>query len=103
MRISAWSSDVCSSDLRFHYVVFRNTADLLRQDRQNNFRTWRGLLAYLYGKPGLMRLLLRDLFTYFRPNFHPWQHDDRALARSEERRVWTEWVSSASFGGRVII
>src|SRR3546814_8155394 len=69
-----------AAGVRFHYVVFRNTADLLRQDRQNNFRTWRGLLAYLYGKPGLMRLLLRDLFTYFRPNFHPWQHDDRALA-----------------------
>jgi predicted metal-dependent hydrolase len=27
-----------------------------------------------------MRLLLRDLLTYFRPSFHPWQHDDRALA-----------------------
>lgn len=74
------SFSMLAAGVRFHYVVFRNTADLLRQDRQNNFRTWRGLLSYLYGKPGLMRLLLRDLFTYFRPNFHPWQNDDRALA-----------------------
>src|SRR3546814_16905235 len=86
MRISDWSSDVCSSDLG-----------------KNNLRTWGRLLAYLYGQPGLMRLLLRDTFTYFRPNFHPWQHDDRALAaralatlspplRSEERRVGKECV-----------
>src|SRR3546814_17054251 len=72
MRISDWSSDVCSSDLiehkavafdtylhaarsmtplrrwlkrstvmcvttmRFHYVIFRNTADLFAQDGRNN-------------------------------------------------------------------
>src|SRR3546814_12160873 len=70
-----------AAGVRFHYVVFRNTADLLRQDGKNNLRTWGGLLAYLYGTPGLMRLLLRDMFAYFRPNFHPWQHDDRALAQ----------------------
>lgn len=82
-RFRRWtlrSFSMLAAGVRFHYVVFRNTADLLRQDRQNNFRTWRRLLSYLYGKPGLMRLLLRDLFTYFHPNFHPWQHDDRALA-----------------------
>src|SRR3546814_2613800 len=69
-----------AAGVRFHYVLYRNTADLLRQDGKNNLRTWGRLLAYLYGQPGLMRLLLRDTFTYFRPNFHPWQHDDRALA-----------------------
>ncbi|WP_337180770.1 metal-dependent hydrolase [Sphingopyxis granuli] len=74
------SFTMLAAGVRFHYVVFRNTADLLRQDGKNNLRTWAGLFSYLYGKPGLMRLLLRDLFAYFRPNFHPWQHDDRALA-----------------------
>src|SRR3546814_18940203 len=69
-----------AAGVRFHYVLYRNTADLLRQDGKNNLRTWGRLLAYLYGQHGLMRLLLRDTFTYFRPNFHPWQHDDRALA-----------------------
>lgn len=65
--------------LRFHYVIFRNTADLLRQDGRNDFATWRKLLAYLYGRPGTMRLLLRGVFTYIRPGFHPWELDDRAL------------------------
>ncbi|WP_033075142.1 metal-dependent hydrolase [Sphingopyxis sp. MWB1] len=65
--------------LRFHYVIFRNTADLLRQDGRNDFATWRKLLAFLYGRPGTMRLLLKGVFTYIRPGFHPWELDDRAL------------------------
>ena len=65
--------------VRFHYVIFRNTADLLRQDGMNNARTWRALLAYLYGRDGLMRHLLAGVFTYMRPGFHPWHLDDRGL------------------------
>jgi predicted metal-dependent hydrolase len=67
--------------VRFHYVVYRNTAELLAQDRKNNPRSWWRLLRYLYGDPGLMRLLATKMFGYFRPGFHPWQHDDRALAQ----------------------
>lgn len=70
---------MCVTTMRFHYVIFRNTADLLRQDGRNDFATWRKLLAYLYGRPGTMRLLLRGVFVYMRPGFHPWQVDDRAL------------------------
>src|SRR3546814_4824591 len=47
--------------LRFHYVIFRNTADLLRQDGRNDWRTWYGLLSYLYGREGLMRRLLQGV------------------------------------------
>jgi predicted metal-dependent hydrolase len=70
---------MCLTTIRFHYVIFRNTADLLRQDGRNDFATWRKLLAYLYRRPGTLRLLLLGVFTYMRPGFHPWQLDDRAL------------------------
>ena len=70
---------MCVTTMRFHYVIFRNTADLLRQDGRNDFATWRKLLSYLYGRPGTLRLLLLGVFTYMRPGFHPWQIDDRAL------------------------
>lgn len=70
---------MCVTTMRFHYVIFRNTADLLRQDGRNDFTTWRKLLVYLYGRPGTLRLLLLGVFTYMRPGFHPWQLDDRAL------------------------
>jgi len=65
--------------VRFHWVIYRNTADLLKQDGKNTIRTWFRLLGYLYGKPGPMRRLLQGIIRYFRPGFHPWQMDDRAL------------------------
>lgn len=65
--------------MRFHYVIFRNTADLLRQDGRNDLATWRVLLGWLYGRRGLMRALLKGVFTYMKPGFHPWHVDDRPL------------------------
>lgn len=67
------------SSIRFHYVLFRSISDLLRQDGRNDFATWRALLSYLYGRPGLMRPLLSEMFAYMRPGFHPWDQDDRPL------------------------
>lgn len=73
------STVMCVTTMRFHYVIFRNTADLLRQDGRNDWATWRGLLSYLYRRPGTLRLLLAGVFTYMRPGFHPWEIDDRPL------------------------
>lgn len=68
-----------AASIRFHYVLFRGIADLLRQDGCNNVATWRALLTYLYGRPGLMRPLLSETLAYMRPGFHPWDQDDRPL------------------------
>lgn len=85
-RLRRWlkrSTVMFVTTVRFHYVIFRNTADLLRQDGRNNLATWRRLLGYLYGRPGPLRLLLKGVFVYMRPGFHPWELDDRPLlARS---------------------
>lgn len=81
-RFRRWlkrSSVMFFTTVRFHYVIFRNTADLLRQDGCNDFATWRGLLGYLYGRPGPLRALLKGVFVYMRPGFHPWEIDDRSL------------------------
>lgn len=81
-RLRRWlkrSTVMFVTTVRFHYVIFRNTADLLRQDGCNNFATWRRLLGYLYGRPGPLRLLLKGVFVYMRPGFHPWELDDRPL------------------------
>lgn len=80
-RWSLRSLAMLSAAWRFHWVIFRNTRDLLRQDGKNDRATWRVLLAYLYDYPGVMRGLTRGILSYLRPGFHPWQHDDRALAR----------------------
>lgn len=68
-----------AATVRFHYVVFANTAGLLAQDGKNDVATWGRLLRYLYARPGAMRLLVSSAVGYMRPGFHPWQHDDRAL------------------------
>ncbi|MBO9697326.1 MAG: metal-dependent hydrolase [Sphingopyxis sp.] len=73
------STVMCVTTMRFHYVIFRNTADLLAQDGRNDWTTWKGLLAWLYGRDGLMRALLLGVFTYMKPGFHPWEVDDRPL------------------------
>lgn len=41
-------------------------------------RGWGELIAFLYGpKRGLFPKLLRPWLDYFRPAFHPWDHDNR--------------------------
>src|SRR3546814_13794846 len=65
------SFTMLAAGVRFHYVLYRNTADLLRQDGTNNLRTWGRQLAYLYDQPGLIRLLRRAPFTYFHPHLPP--------------------------------
>lgn len=57
----------------------RDTLDLLEQDGIAGWQAkWR-VLAYLFGKPGILRRLIPSWISYFLPGFHPWNHDDRAL------------------------
>jgi uncharacterized protein len=58
---------------------------LMRRDGQaTNLRSYaRGLWRYL-GPKGYTVELLPDILRYFRPDFHPWESDDRELmARAE--------------------
>lgn len=34
-------------------------------------------LNFLVGRRGMLALTLRDYFDFYRPNFHPWDHDNR--------------------------
>jgi len=50
---------------------------------------WLDLATYLFVRPGALRKVLGLYFAYFRPGFHPWDVDDRALldAWKEELRA----------------
>jgi uncharacterized protein len=39
---------------------------------------WQGAKMY-FGKGGLVRSIWRDYIDYYRPSFHPWDHDNREL------------------------
>ena len=64
---------------RFLRNRMRDSLELLAQDGITGWRArWR-LFAYLVGKPGMLRRIFPAWLSYFRPGFHPWDHDDRAL------------------------
>ncbi|WP_339833496.1 metal-dependent hydrolase [uncultured Parvibaculum sp.] len=41
--------------------------------------SWRLMLRVTLVYPGFMRRMLRDYLRWYRPGFHPWDQDDRAL------------------------
>ncbi|WP_336970429.1 metal-dependent hydrolase [Sphingobium aromaticiconvertens] len=57
----------------------RGMIELLRQDGVTGMQAWRGLLAYAFVRPGIVRSILRAWCAYFLPGFHPWNEDDRHL------------------------
>ena len=65
--------------VKFWAHRIEGTLDLLRQDGITGWRArWR-LWRYLLVTPGVLRRIGPDWLTFFRPGFHPWDHDDRAL------------------------
>ena len=56
-----------------------DATELLAQDGITGWRAHWGLAKYLFGKPGVLRRIFPSWLSYFKPGFHPWNHDDRAL------------------------
>ena len=55
--------------------------DLLAQDGLTGLK-WRiRVLAYLFGRPGMLRRIFPAWVAFFLPGFHPWKTDDRPLIR----------------------
>lgn len=44
-----------------------------------NVRGWLGALNFQWGKPGGLRLVIKPWLDWFKPGFHPWDHDNRAF------------------------
>lgn len=57
---------------------------LLAQDGITGWRAKARLWWYLLGSPGVLRQVALPWLAYFRPGFHPWDHDDRALIAAHE-------------------
>jgi uncharacterized protein len=73
--------------LQFWYSNFQRMADFFRQDGINTPRTWWRVCKYLWLQPGMMRRIFWPYLNFFRPGFHPWDHDDRALIEQFEQRL----------------
>ena len=64
---------------RFLNNRWKDATELLAQDGITGWRAHWGLAKYLFGKPGVLRRIFPAWLSYFKPGFHPWNHDDRAL------------------------
>jgi uncharacterized protein len=65
----------------------RSMRQFLKQDGMDGPRTWLRIFSYLLIYPGLLREIFPAWLSFFRPGFHPWQLDDRALAAEHEARL----------------
>lgn len=51
---------------------------LRTEGKLTDWKGWRKFFRYTMGDIGLLRIQLRAYADYFRPGFHPWDHDNRA-------------------------
>lgn len=68
-------------------TIGANMRDLYRADELKGWRIWGPTLRYLFASRGIVRRILPDWLAYFKPGFHPWQHDDRALLERSQRAL----------------
>ena len=63
----------------FWPLVAQYHIGFMRADKEasNHLAGYAKLLGWLYVKPGALRKLIPAWLDYFRPSFHPWQHDNR--------------------------
>jgi hypothetical protein len=64
---------------RFLRSRFADMKLMFQQDGVDTAATWAKVFGYLVIYPGLLRQVFPLWLMYFKPGFHPWQHDDRGL------------------------
>jgi uncharacterized protein len=72
--------------LFFHFLLF-GVREFFRHYGIASLRSWRALLRYLWIRPGLLRRVTPAYFGYYKPGFHPWRVDDRALIAAVEAEL----------------
>lgn len=72
-----------------NFIVDRatGTLELLRQDGITGPKAWARMFWFAWVRPGMLRKILGAWLAFFRPGFHPWNHDDRALIAREEQQA----------------
>jgi predicted metal-dependent hydrolase len=62
----------------FWYKIFPTYVRILRDEgKLTDLKGWQTWFHYSLGKVGFLRKLVGPWADYFRPSFHPWDHDNR--------------------------
>jgi predicted metal-dependent hydrolase len=67
----------------FQFLGF-GIREFFRRDGIDNWKSRRAMFRYMWVTPGIMRRAAPSYFAYFKPGFHPWRVDDRALIAGVE-------------------
>ncbi len=72
-----------------NFIVDRTAGvlELLHQDGITGPMAWARFVWFALVRPGMMRKVFGAWVSFFMPGFHPWNHDDRALIESAERKL----------------
>lgn len=72
----------------FNYFILKHTGRMMKDvGISRSPKAWGNLAKYLLGKPGLYRQIFFPWLDYFKPGFHPWDHDNRQEMAKVERTV----------------
>lgn len=83
--------------LFFNANLFMHIRDLLKADGLHwSPRAWGRLFRYLWIHPGSLRKAIPAYLDWFRPSFHPWQHDNRELVAAWKREHGEEPAQAVS-------
>lgn len=81
MRVTAF----ILANIVFWSVFFPFYATMLtRSGGVTSIKGWLHITNVLAGKPGIMRRVFPDWLDFFRPDFHPWMHDNRHFLEKAE-------------------
>lgn len=62
--------------------------ELMREDRQlTNARSWREGLGRIWGRRGMFTAIIPEYLDYFKPGFHPWDHDTSFLLHKWRKAI----------------
>ena len=72
---------------RFLKAITQNIFQILREDGLSHAAAWRGLLRYVVVSPGVLWRVIPLWLAFYKPGFHPWEHDDRELLIAADREL----------------
>lgn len=71
----------------------------LHQDGlKGQWAPWREIADFLFGNPGVLRHAILPLLAFYRPAFHPWDHDDRPLLERWKARYDARLATTPAAG-----
>lgn len=79
--------------------IWSFTWRLLKADgRHRDLLDWLRLLYYHFIAPGPLTRIVPQWLAWFRPGFHPWKHDNRALLHDARRKYDALAQAQAEYG-----